>query len=334
VTGTRVQELLREVADGVEPGDRLGAIRAATSGGRRTRRGWWAVGGVGLVAASVVTAIALSTGGTPAGDDPGPAEPAPTATPTSAADPACCRVVPVYFVGDTPDGPRLFREFQSGDGPESAETFALDAALRGTAQDPDYRSSWPSDASAGAYLMAPDLITLTLMGDLHDRPSGMSATDAQLAIEQVVRTAQALYGQGRVPVRLLLDDAPTDQVLGVPASEPLAAGSDLEVLAHVSLSDPSEGLVVDNDEPFVVRGVGNSFEGNIVTRIQRLQGAEEIVAEEPAIAGTYEDRLFPFEVTFDLTAVPPGEYLVTSRTDDPTGEDRFHTDTRRITVVD
>ena len=181
--------------------------------------------------------------------------------------------------------------------------------------------------------MAPDLITLTLMGDLHDRPAGMGEEEAQLAVEQVVRTAQALYGQGRVPVRLLLDDAPTDQVLGVPASEPLAAGSDLEVLAHVSLSNPSEGQVVDNDGGLVVDGAGNSFEGNIVITVQPADGSD-VVIEEPTIAGTYEDRLFPFAERLNLFDLPPGDYVVAARTDDPTGEDRFHTDSRRITVVD
>lgn len=332
MTDDLVREMLREVADGVEPGDRLDAIRSATSGGRRTSRAWWAAGGVALVAASVVTALALTTGGTPRSQDPDPAEPAPT-TPSTSANPACCRAVPVYFVGDTPAGPRLYREFRRGPGPTSAETFALDTALHGDAQDPDYRSLWPADAASGAYAMSEELITVTLEGDLHDRPAGMTEAEARLAIEQVVRTVQGAFGHGRIPVQLLLNDARTDQVLGLPASEPLTTGSDLEVLAHVSLSDPSEGTTVDNDEPFTVKGVGNSFEGNIVTRIQRWEGTE-VVKEEPAIAGTYEDRLFPFEVTFDLTDVPPGDYVVVSQTDDPSGEGRFHTDSRRITVVD
>lgn len=327
-----VREMLREVADGVEPGDRLDAIRSATSGGRRTARGWWAAGSVGLVAASVVTALALSTGGTPRNGDPGPAEPAPTSA-TELPD-AVARAVPVYFVGDTPDGPRLYREFQSGDGPESAETFALDAALSGASLDPDYRSLWPDGASAGGYSMHDQLITVSLTGDLHDRPAGMSEQEAQLAMEQVVRTAQGVFGHGKVPVQFELNYERTDQVLGIPTSEPLATGSDLDVLAHVSLSDPSDGATVDNDDPFTVKGLGNSFEGNIVTQIQRLEGVVEIVKEKPAIAGTYEDRLFPFEVTFDLTDVPPGDYLVVSRTDDPSGEARFHTDSRRITIVD
>lgn len=330
----RLRDLLHEVADGIEPGDRLEAIRVATAGGgRRTGRGWWAAGGAALVAASVVTAFALTTGGGPRGSEPGPAEPPPTRT-TATEDPQT-RTVPIYFVGDTPDGPRLFREFQGSAGTWAAspEKFALEAALRGNALDDDYRSDWPDGAHIDSIGLEPDLVTISLDGDIHDRPPGMTEAEAQLAIEQVVRTAQGVFGQGRVPVRLLLNDQITDQVLGVPASEPLTVGSDLAVLAHVSISDPSEGTEVDNDEPFTVRGRGNSFEGNIVTRIQRWEGTA-VVAEEPAIAGTYEDKLFPFEVTFDLSQVPPGVYVVSSRTDDPTGEGRFHTDTRRITIID
>jgi hypothetical protein len=357
----RIKDLLHEVADGVEPGDRLDAIRTETSGGRRTGRGWWAAGGVGLIAASVVTALALSTGSTPQSTEPPPAEqstPSPTADGTGSlqerkerleemrraaeAEDGESAAVAVYYVGDTPDGPRLYREFRRLEG--EPLVAAVSAAAGHTVDgpplapvDPDYRVPWPAMTRASASLSAEDDVIEVALGgdpqdDLHDRGT-LSEAEAAVAVEALVRTAQGAIGE-RLPVRFLLFGEITDQVLGVPTSEPLAAESDLAVLAHVSLSDPSEGLLVDNDEPFTVTGVGNSFEGNIVTRIQRLSGVVEIVAEEPAIAGTYEDRLFPFEVTFDLTAVPPGDYLVVSRTDDPTGEGRVHVDDRRITIVD
>ncbi len=341
----RINELLHEVTDGVEPGDRLEAIRAATaSSGRRTGRGWWAAGGVGLVAASVVTAVALSTGGTPRSTEPDPAAPTPSQTasdPSPTATEVPSSTVAVYYLGDTPDGPRLYREFRRlpGDPLQAAVAAAVGRdGDRGplTPLDPDYRVPWPSLTSATATVDAGgDLIEISLGGDpqddLHDR-GNLSAVEAGLAVEQLVRTAQAAVGE-RLPVRFLIFGEITDQVLGVPASEPLAAGSDLEVLAHVSLSDPTEGQEVDNDEPFTVIGVANSFEGNVVTRIQRWEGTA-VVRQEPAIAGTYEDKLFPFTVTFDLSGVPPGDYVVISQTDDPSGEGRFHTDTRRITIVD
>ncbi len=341
----RISDLLHEAADGVEPGDRLDAILDATSGDGRTGRGWWVAGGIGLVAASLVAALALTTGGTPT-SDPGPAQPAPTSeTATDPASPTATEAptstVAVYYVGDTPDGPRLYREFRelSGDRLDAAVSAAVGNRVDGVGLvplDPDYRTPWPSLTQAGATLDATgDAIEVDLGGDvegsLHDR-GRLTEADARLAVEQLVRTAQAAVGE-RVPVRFLLYGEPTDQVLGVPTSEPLAAGSDLEVLAHVSLSEPSEGMEVRSDRPFTVTGVGNSFEGTIVTRIQRWEGTY-VVDQKAAVAGWTEDRLFPFEVTFDLTGIAAGDYVVISQTDDPSGEGRFDTDTRRITIVD
>ena len=344
----RIQDLLHEVADGVDPGDRLDAIRAETSGGRRTGRGWWAAGGVGLVAASVVTAVLLSTGGTPS-SDPDPAQPAPTSPSETATDPvspeptgAETSPVGVYYVGDTPDGPRLYRERRSlpGDPLDAAVSAAVGNDTNGVGLlplDPDYRTPWPSVTQAGASLSPEgDLIEIDLGGDpegnLHDR-GDLSRAEAQLAVEQLIRTAQGVVGGERLPVRFLLYGEITDQVLGVPTSEPLSAGSDLAVLAHVSLTAPAEGQVVPRGGGLIVDGFGNSFEGTIVITIQRWEGTE-VVAEVPTIAGTYEDRLFPFTERINVFDVAPGDYLVSARTDDPSGEGRFHIDTRRITIVD
>lgn len=327
-----IKDLLHEVTDAIEPGDRLDAIRAATAdSGRRTHRGWWTAGGVGLVAASVVTALALSSGGGPRGSEPGPAEESTaTSTPTE-PNPATSRAVPVYFVGDTPSGPRLYREFQRGTGPMSAETFALDAALSGTSQDPDYRSLWPADAVSGAYEMHEELITVTLEGDLHDRPPGMSEAEAGLAIEQVVRTAQGVFGQGRIPVQLLLNDARTDQVLGVPTSEPLAAGSDLEVLAHVSLSEPSEGRTIRVGKALTIAGVGLSEDDRISVRVKLREGTP-VLRDVKFDLDPADSTLSPFNVDLYLGAIQPGVYDVVVSVTNPDGT--FDTDTRRITVVD
>ena len=170
------------------------------------------------------------------------------------------------------------------------------------------------------------------MGDLHDRPAGMCEADAGLAIEQVIRTAQEASGHGRIPVQLLLNGARTDQVLGVPASEPLSAGSDLEVLAHVSVR-PVRGPA-DRQRPTLHReGRRQLIRGQRRHPDPAAGGHRGRRRELPTIAGP-GGRLFPFEVTFDLTDVPPGDYVVVSRTDDPSGDGTFDTDTRRITIVD
>jgi hypothetical protein len=338
----RLSELLDEVADSVKPGDRLDAIRGATARARRTRRARWTAGGLGLVAASTAVVLALTPGGTPR-RDPDPA----TGSPTTPAYPRIDREPPaaIYYVGDTPAGPRLFRELRRVVTERMPDplTAAVAAAVgdggdgRAVApKDPDYRVPWPPLTTATSRVVPfADLIEIDLRGETDDslRDRGtVSAEEARLALEQLIRTAQGVVAEA-LPVRFLLNGKLADRVLGVPTSEPLTVGSDLAVLAHVSLSDPSEGQRVDNDEPFTVTGVGNSFEGTIVTRIQRWEGTY-IVDEKPAIAGWEQDRLYPWEVTFDLTDVPPGDYVVISRTDDPSGEGTFDTDTRRITVVD
>ena len=327
-----IKDLLHEVTDAVEPGDRLDAIRAATAdSGRRTRSSRWTAGGVGLVAASVVTALALSTGGGPRGSGPGPAD-QPTATSTpSEPDPVTVLAVPVYFVGDTPSGPRLYREFQRGTGPMSAETFALDAALRGRSLDPDYGSLWPAGTRTGGYFASEGEITVDLVGDVHDRPVGMTEAEAGLAVEQLVRTAQALFQQGRVPVRLTIDNQLTDQVLGVPTSEPLAAGSDLEVLARVSLSEPSEGRTIRVGKALHVDGVGLSGDGRVAIRIEGRERTARFFDATFDLEPTV-DTLAPFSVDLFLDDLEPGDYDVVATVTNADGT--LDTDTRRITVVD
>lgn len=333
----RIEDLLHEVAEGVEPGDRLDAIRAATAPGRRTGRGWWVAGGAGLVAASVVTALALTTGGAPRSSDPDPAAPGPTSTPpTTATDPETRGGgLPtwVYYVGDTPDGERLYRELRrtSGENPFAA----AEDGLRLAPLDPDYRNLWPADAIQDISFdgIGDDgLIGVSLDPTYALRPASMTPDQASLAVEQVVRTLRAA-SQSRAAVQFYADGSPMSQVLGVQTSGRVRPASDLSVLAHVSLTAPAEGQKVDNDGGLVVDGLANSYEGNVVITVERIDDGEVLV-EEPTIAGTYEDRLFPFTERLNVFDLPAGDYLVRARTDDPSGEGRFHTDTRRITVVD
>jgi hypothetical protein len=348
MTDHELRELLTDAVADVEPGHTLDRIRARTT---PTKRRWpYAAGGAVLAVAATVAAFAvLGNDTTPRATDPGsstspsptpPATESPSASATATESPSASATetpsaaVAAYYVGDTPDGPRLYREFRMG---QTRDLFAAAvSALEQAPLDPDYRTYWPEGSIAGVSfdgIGAEGTLEVGLAdSSLHDRPASMDAATARMAVEQVIYTLQATAG-ARAPVHFSVDGNPIDQVLGVPTSEPLANGPVLDTLALVSLTSPSEGMLVDNDEPLVVEGVGNSFEGNIVTRVQRWEGTY-IVDQLPAIAGMGEDKLFPFEVTFDLTDVPPGDYVVISQTDDPSGQGRFHTDTRRITVVD
>ena len=329
-----LHDLLDDAVADVEPGYALDRIRARTT---TTKRRWpYAAGGAVLAIAASFTAFAvLGPDTAPRATDPGS-----TTSPSASERVSEAPTTPlaVYFVGDTPDGPRLyleFRQFTSVPGATDVQVAlktAVVTALTGPPLDPDYRTRWPD---IGSGLRNVEVVDGSIRIDLYPSATqahGLPAAERHAAIEQLIQTAQGAVQQ-RLPVQFLVNGNPSAEILGLPASEPLANGPVLDTLALVSLTTPSEGMQVDNDEPLVVQGAGNSFEGNIVTRIQRWEGTY-IVDQLPAIAGWGEDRLFPFEVTFDLTDVPPGDYVVISQTDDPSGEGRFHTDTRRITVVD
>lgn len=331
MTDLQIRAVLHEVADDVEPTDRLDAIRAATAAParRRAHRAWWATGGAGLVAASVVTALVLATGGSPQSSDPGPAG-RPTTDGTASEGPVTDSPAAVYFVGDAAEGPRLFREFRS-DLTFDDPLGAVLTSLGGDSLDPDYRSPWPAGVTLSQWIPGPEGVQVILAGAPVDRPAGMSEQEARLAMEQLVRTAQAANGEGPVAVDVQVEGRVTDTILGVPTTAPLTASPDLDVLAPVSLSDPSEGLEVDNDVPLTVRGRGTSADGGVQVRVQRWEGTG-VVAGRTVRGALRPDRFSSFGETFDLSDVPPGDYdvIVTVSNADGTVD----SDTRRITVVD
>jgi hypothetical protein len=339
-----IRDLLHEVADDVEPGDRLDAIRSATApAGRRTHRGWWAAGGAGLLAASIATAFALTTGGMPQSGDSDVANPSPTTTaPTTGPtdSPPRSNVVAVYFVGDTSQGPRLYREFRSRKDPSNPALYALRAAVAGTALDRDYGTTWPAGVSVHDLVRTSEGILFSLSGAPTDRPADMSEEDARLAVEQLVRTAQAVYGMGKLPVRVLVDGQEADRVLGVSVADPLTGSPDADVLAPVNLSDPSEGQVVHKDDFIDMTGRATSVDGMISLQLKRWQGTAVIDAGTYTLYGTGEfpdaesvqGVLAPFSAQFRSHDVQPGAYDVIATVQNADGT--YDYDTRRITIVD
>jgi hypothetical protein len=254
---------------------------------------------------------AAPTRGTDRPDRPGKGEDSPTVAPSSEGGGGSTTVA-VYYVGDTERaGPRLYREFQRGEGE------ALDAgvaALTGSPLDPDYRTLWQPDQLLGASYDG-DVIVATVDPAVRARPAGVSRAEAAAAVEQVVYTLQAAV-QERAPVQFRSDDDPIDQVFGVPTAEPVAQGDALDVLSHVSLTSPEEGAVVD-DGTLEVSGVGNSFEANLGWEVR--QGDRVVTDGYATLEGYMEPRLFPFETSVDVSGLDPGEYTLWVTTDDPSG---------------
>jgi Immunoglobulin-like domain of bacterial spore germination/Sporulation and spore germination len=316
----QLTQLLHDAVEDVEPTDRLAQIRQQTRP-RRSRR-WYAVGGAVLVTAVVVTGIAIA-----ARPSPGPG-PAPSHDPTAvdSGTPGTTAFA-AYYLGDTPQGPRLYREFRQ----DQAQP-ALDTGLRlltTPPDDPDYRTLWPADAFASAKVVDGQIEVEIADPAVVAFPSDMNADDAQLSVQQVVFTLQAAVGE-LLPVQFTYQGTRAPNVWGVPGSYPMARGSDLDVLALVSISNPAEGRVVEDH--FSADGVASSFEGTVPWELRDANGT---VVRQGSAQGTMEERLTSWATgPIDVSDLPPGTYTFAARTDDPTGGEGGGptTDTRTVVI--
>jgi hypothetical protein len=348
-----LNRLLPDAVDDIEPRSGIEAIRSRITPKESpmaiTRT--WFLGTIGAAAATaaVITGVVVignnnsdpsanndtdpvSSPSVTATDEP--ASPEPSDTPGTSTPPVTEETLPVYWVGETARGLGLYREWTrvtSADPLVGAVTQALDEAPL----DPDYRSGWPEAAglSAAGY-DGTELITIDLTGDIHDLPADMTERQAQVALEQLIYTAQAVVGEGRKPVQFLLNGSHSDQVLGQPTSEPLANGPLFDTLSLVNIDSPAEGDVITGDT-LEVSGVANSFEANVVVKLQRYEGTFIAFQEGVTADGWTAEKLFPFNGSFDISDLEPGQYLLSASTDDPSGgAEGFgaDTDSKLITI--
>lgn len=343
----QLRRLLDDTVRDIDPRDRLEEIRMRTTVTPLHRRPW-VLGAAGAALATAATVAAVAVVGTNAGtpeEGPGFAgspsasagatgpvttgEPSPTAT----ADTQI--TVPAYFLGDTPRGPRLYREFhrRSVVSEDDRLTAAAAAAL-GTPRDPDYRSGWPDGVEAGSASLEGDVITVDLSTrggpeSVRERPEGMTEQEASLALDQMIYTLQAAAQEGRPGVQFLVDGGRTDTLLGEPVSEPLAQSDPVDVQALVWITEPGEGAEVS--APFEVSGVANAFEANVQWEL--MQG--RTVVER---GFTTAEAAFTFaEYSFEVPEVPAGEYTLVVHDSDPSGGAEgpggVNEDTKNVTVV-
>ena len=236
--------------------------------------------------------------------------------------------VPVYFVGDTPQGPRLFREFRAvpADNPLMEATALM---LAGDTLDPDYRTLWPqveiSDVSATDGLL---LVQIPSDG-FTERPDGMSKQAANLALQQLVYTLQGVQ-QERVPV-VIKRGGSDFRLFGLPSDTEFSAADPIDVLALVNITAPEQGAVVAGDT-LEASGVASSFEANVPWEISL---GDDVLLDGFATAEGWMDKLYPWETSIDISSLEPGTYRFTARTDDPSGGAEGsgpHEDSKEFTV--
>lgn len=255
----------------------------------------------------------------------------PTSDATGGEDPSSGgaepTVIPVYYVGDTPDGDRLFREFSQSSGADPLVAAGA-AVTAGDPVDPDYRTPWPGGRFASITRTA-EAIVVEVPDESWLDAGSLDADLAELAVQQLVYTLQGTIGK-RLPVTVEYDGRPADTLLGVDASGGLKAAPQLDVLAFMNVTEPAEGTTVSGS--FTATGRASSFEATVGWTIEDSTGT--VVLEGFATADGWLDKLYPWTTRIDVSSLEPGNYTFIARTDDPSGgEGRGPTeDTKRITV--
>jgi hypothetical protein len=316
--------LLGDAVSDVHPEGSAEQIRARA---RRPSAARW----VPITLAAAVATVVVIAGGAwlaqrqPSAPAAAPSTPDTSASPQASAEPDPTRTatVPVYYVGSTASGPRLFAEsHRVADATGSDVQVAVQESLSGTPLDEDYRSLSALGVTATARIEG-GAVTVDLSGQL-TRPGGMDNEMAQMAVQSLVWTANAA-AELTGPVGFTVTGTPVTQLLGVPTSGPVEqAGAD-SALSPVSITTPGDGATVSTQ--FDVTGQAATFEANVVWELK--QG--DRVVREGFTTAQECCTLSPYAFTI---TVPPGDYtLVVHDTDESDGEGVGLTqDTKRVTV--
>ncbi len=221
--------------------------------------------------------------------------------------------MPIYFVGDTPQGPRLFREFRQveADNP-MAEAVALMTA--GDADDPDYGTLYPEGSFADVSFSEGAGAIVVQVKD--DAWSAVPRRHEQ-AGRQARRPAARLHRPGRA--------AGPAAGAGAERQRPGAAlrGPDRTAASRPHprttcwpwSTSPSPQQDSEPGATFTASGVANSFEATVPWEIRDEDGKK--VLDGFATADGWGDHLYPWQSEVDASSLAPGTYTFVAMTDDP-----------------
>ena len=312
-----VRQLLEESDSDVEPTGGLDAIRARTTHSRQRHPRRWGVAAATVATAAVITAVVALTG------LPGthPSTPGPASRGTGTA------LAPVYFLGDTGVGPRLFREDRPGPSGNEATVHALQLAVAGAALDPEYRSAWPTGTRVAAVSTQTNSLVVHLDGKrLRLRPEGVSAAQARISVQQLVYTARGSRTDSPLYVRFEVGGSPVGSLLGVHAGS-VAPGPPDSTFAPISIGSPASpsDAVVTVDSPVTVTGQAATSEGNVQWELQK----GDTVVRHGFTTARACCTLSPYSFR---VRVAPGDYTLVVHDEDASGAGATSSDSKRLHV--
>jgi spore germination protein GerM len=184
---------------------------------------------------------------------------APTAAPATTAPTAGTRAVAVYYVRDTTNGPRLYREFHRRPATTDALRDAVTAMLTEPAVDRDYTSLWPKTTRVKGVRLDGS----TAIVDLSKEASsgGFGASFESASLQQLVWTATAANSSVKT-VQLLVEGRKVETLWGhVDTSKPMTRGMAAAELGPVWILTPVEGGKIKRGSRF--GGEASVFEATV-----------------------------------------------------------------------
>lgn len=322
---SELRRLLGDAVSDVHPESGTEQIRARA---RRPSAGRW----IPLTVAASVATVLVIGGAAWLGrqsDDPPTADPgAPDVSASQQAspepDPSRTVQVPVYYVGSTAAGPRLFSETHTVEGVTGSNLDAsVQQALGARPLDPDYDAWALGDGLTARTSSDGATLTIDLSAPVA-RPADMDDEGATMALQALVWTADAM-ARSEAAVRFTVAGQPAQEVLGVDTSSPIERASADSALSTVSIDGPIEGATVPTQ--FQVTGHAATFEANVVWELKR---GDKVVRNGFTTAREC-CTLSPY--TFTVTATPGDYTLVVHDTDESDGEGvGTSQDTKNVTV--
>lgn len=183
----------------------------------------------------------------------------PTAEPTAEPEPTDTMAVAVYYLMDTTNGPRLYREFAARPSTGDILGDAVQTMLTRAPDDDDYTSLWPTDTEVLSARVEGELATIDLSAEALEGQGGSAFEVASL--QQLVHTVTAAEPSAE-QVQLLVDGQPVETLWGAADTRaPIARGPQTEVLGSIWLLMPTEGGSIAVGEEF--GGVASAFEATV-----------------------------------------------------------------------
>jgi spore germination protein GerM len=247
----------------------------------------------------------------------------PTAEPTAEPEPTDTMAVAVYYLMDTTNGPRLYREFAARPSTGDVLGDAVQTMLTRAPDDNDYTSLWPADTQVLAARVEGTTAFVDLSGEALEGQGGSAFEAASL--QQLVHTVTAAEPSAE-QVQLLVDGEPVETLWGaVDTSAPVTRAPQAEVLGPVWLLTPTEGGTLARGAEF--GGVATVFEATV--NWQWLQDGR-VVADGFSTASEGAPGRGEWSSTVD---VPPGDYEL--KAFESSAEDGSETfvDTKTVTVT-